>query len=514
MLCCCEQNEFGQTPSQLFTEPHPRRSDAATEAGLTLVPLDVVEHDISYLDDSPADRGSKRSSVSSGVSHSARVHSLVDKSRQPGPKQFLPVVTDRESTSGSLECGWLTCGLEGMRCNKQFGSSLAGTAAAGGGLSLLAVCAAESLSSVGSGSTAAAARRLYGTAVDGTLRTFDLTVDHSSGGVAVQSRSTKLGSLALSAVCLTESDSVAIVGSWDNSIYVYSIVYDRIMERKEAHQAAVSALDLLDDTLISASWDGTIKVWKLRRGSGGRGTVRLELSMELDGDGHGGGHGAEVTCVAMATKRASSGKAYNGSKWACSGGSDGTFCVWCIDPMRTDTGALAKCYPDSRHPDIAHQGAVTAVAWTEDGCYAASAGQDVIPTVRLYCVRGTGVSALADVSVVRDVEPFTWMHSLRWIGDHLVAGGDEGGLEIWRLQRHEKLNKVILVKLADEVDSREDDSASMWASATEYHSGTTVQQVLPLLPSAARPEGGPGLVTVGDDGSIAVWTPPLTGRAR
>lgn len=406
--------------------------------------------------------------------------------------------------TSSLGSGWLACGLEGLRCSRQFSSALAGTDAAGGDLPLLAVCATES-SSGGASSTEAATRRLYGTAVDGTLRTFDLKLNSSTGeggavGVAAQSRSTKLGNLALSAVCLTENDSVALVGSWDNSIYVYSMLYGRIMEQKEAHDAAVSALDLHGDTLISSSWDGTIKVWKLRRGSGGGGSVRLELSMELDGDGHGGGHNAEVTCVAIATKRAApSGKAYDGSQWACSGGSDGTFCVWCIDPARTGTGALVKCYPDSRHPDIAHQGMVTAVAWTEDGCYAASAGEDEI--VRLYCVRGSGVSALADVTHALDVSPFTRMHSLRWIGDHLVAGGEEGGLEVWRLERHDKPSKVGLSALADEVD----DSASLWASASEYHSGTTVRQLLPLLPGA-RQDVGPALATVGDDGSIAVWT--------
>ncbi len=473
----------------------------------------MLESDTPYRDDAPdaaagkRSRGSKRSDSPAG---SCRGN--IDTPRQPRPKMFLPVVTGPESSAGmnkasTLGSGWLTCGFEGMRCNRQYSSALAGTEAAGGGLSLLAVCAAEPTPSSTSSGAPPVTRRLYATAVDGTLRTFDLRLNPASDGadassVAVQSRSTKLGSLALSAVCLTESDSAAIVGSWDNSIYVYSIPYGRVMERTDAHTAAVSALDLLGDTLISASWDGTIKVWKLRRGSDGRGSVRLELSMELNGDGHGGGHNSEVTCVAIATKReASSGSAYDGSKWACSGGSDGTFCVWCIDPARTGTGALVKCYPDTRHPDVAHQGAVTAVAWTEDGCFAASAGEDEV--VRLYCIRGSGVSALADVAHVLDVSPETQVHSLRWVGDHLVAGGKRGKLAVWRLDRHEKFKKVGLVALGDEMDSG---GGSMWASAAEYHAGATVRQLLPLLPSGARQAAGPALASVGDDGSIAVWT--------
>jgi factor associated with neutral sphingomyelinase activation len=101
---------------------------------------------------------------------------------------------------------------------------------------------------------------------------------------------------------LTENDSIAIVGSWDNSIYVYSMVYGRILERTEAHAAGVSCLDLevQGDTLVSGSWDGEIKVWKLRRGRAGHGTIRLELSMELTEPA--AGHDAEITCVAITTK--------------------------------------------------------------------------------------------------------------------------------------------------------------------------------------------------------------------
>ena len=53
------------------------------------------------------------------------------------------------------------------------------------------------------------------------------------------------------------------------------------------------------------------------------------------------------------------GGAYDGSKWLCSGGSDGSFCVWCIDLQRTGTGCLVS-KPEEIEP---HQGgAVTAVA--------------------------------------------------------------------------------------------------------------------------------------------------------
>ena len=73
---------------------------------------------------------------------------------------------------------------------------------------------------------------------------------------------------------------------------------------------------------------------------------------------------------------------------------------------------------------------------------------------------------------------------------------------MWRLERHEQLKKMGLVALADEAD----DSAAMWASAAEHHRGTTVRQLLPLLPPEGGRQGLQGLATVGDDGSVAVWT--------
>ena len=58
-------NEFGQTPSQLFLAPHPKRADAATEnagmPGLTLKTLDVIEADLDLdLAATPLGRSSDR----------------------------------------------------------------------------------------------------------------------------------------------------------------------------------------------------------------------------------------------------------------------------------------------------------------------------------------------------------------------------------------------------------------------------------------------------------------------
>ena len=88
--------------------------------------------------------------------------------------------------------------------------------------------------------------------------------------------------------------------------------------------------------------------------------------------------------------------------------------------------------------------------WTPDGCYCASAGEEA--AVRLYSVRGIGVSALAEVKLCIEVSPFNCMHCLAFAGDHLIAGGEEGSIEIWRLERHDRSVKVCLISLADEAE--------------------------------------------------------------
>ena len=380
-------NEFGQTPSQLFDGAHPKRSDR-DGSGLSLIALDVLEQDI-------GGKGRRKAgSRSRSPGASARASG-------PRPKRYLPVVTEPEQLGEALGAAWVAGGAESLRLRRQYQLRVP--------LPLLGLA------------QSAEGGLLYTTgSPDATLRTIelDLTVQ---GGVASapQSRSAKLGAVALSCVCLAEGGQVALVGSWDNSIYVYWIEYGRVVEHVPAHDAGVCAMALQGETLLSASWDGTIKVWKLRRGVGG---VRLEHMMTL------AEHEAEVSCVAIGTKRGkSSGKDYDGSSWACSGSVDGSLCVWCIDEKRTGTGCLAT--GSGRLSAIEpHQGAVTAVAWTSDGCFVASAGEDLV--VRLHRVLGTGVSGLAAVEHLLDVTTFGVVHALEWVGDSLLGGGDEALLEV------------------------------------------------------------------------------------
>lgn len=77
---------------------------------------------------------------------------------------------------------------------------------------------------------------------DGTLRTFD-AAEFQDGMEARQTKAATLGGLRLAACCLAGSGTVAAIGSWDNSIYLYSLEFGSVLAHEsEAHESAVSQL--------------------------------------------------------------------------------------------------------------------------------------------------------------------------------------------------------------------------------------------------------------------------------
>jgi WD40 repeat protein len=105
-----------------------------------------------------------------------------------------------------------------------------------------------------------------------------------------QLRSVNVCELALSALALSRDGRSVFVSSWDNNVYdsphphwhphdvparcscperpcgvawrryVYNVDYGRILDTLSGHDDAVSSLRLRDSTLVTASWDSTIKV--------------------------------------------------------------------------------------------------------------------------------------------------------------------------------------------------------------------------------------------------------------
>uniref|UniRef100_A0A8C5JEW7 Neutral sphingomyelinase activation associated factor n=1 Tax=Junco hyemalis TaxID=40217 RepID=A0A8C5JEW7_JUNHY len=66
---------------------------------------------------------------------------------------------------------------------------------------------------------------------------------------------------ALSSCLILPGDTTVISSSWDNHIYFYSIAFGRQQDVLLGHDDAVSKICWRDGRLFSASWDSTVKVW-------------------------------------------------------------------------------------------------------------------------------------------------------------------------------------------------------------------------------------------------------------
>jgi len=111
-----------------------------------------------------------------------------------------------------------------------------------------------------------------------------------------QLRSVNVSELALSACALSKDGRSVFVSSWDNNVsvparrptarptahadvctgpfvraslycpctrYVYNVDYGRILDTLSGHDDAISCIRLRESTLVTASWDSTIKVCPL-----------------------------------------------------------------------------------------------------------------------------------------------------------------------------------------------------------------------------------------------------------
>eukprot|EP01112_Ceratiomyxa_fruticulosa_P018129 TRINITY_DN5758_c0_g1_i1.p1 TRINITY_DN5758_c0_g1~~TRINITY_DN5758_c0_g1_i1.p1 ORF type:complete len:946 (+),score=197.65 TRINITY_DN5758_c0_g1_i1:1578-4415(+) len=206
-------NEFGQTPRQLFDKPHPKRFPKA--AWKVSPEKTSIEKEFSFLTfDEPSTDIDKKEEGSStnGIVHEEAI--------ETAPVQLWPLID---------------------RLDQKFSIKLHRD-------SVSAVC----LSSSG--------ETLYSVSQDTSLKIYSVPEKK-------QQRSINLCGLALSSCQLAHDEQTIVVGSWDNSIYLYSVAYGRVAEKLTAHDDAVSCLRLVGDTLLSGSWDSTVKLWSITNGN-------------------------------------------------------------------------------------------------------------------------------------------------------------------------------------------------------------------------------------------------------
>lgn len=69
--------------------------------------------------------------------------------------------------------------------------------------------------------------------------------------------------VALSCCALTPDNKIAVMGSWNNNVYLYSISSACQMYKLAAHEDGISTLDLQGSIFCTGAWDATVKAWQM-----------------------------------------------------------------------------------------------------------------------------------------------------------------------------------------------------------------------------------------------------------
>lgn len=348
--------EFGQTPRQLFTLPHPQRR-------VGTVP---VSFDPAPSAPSPAP------SVSTGPSRMASVS--VPTTPAPEPLSRLASLSLDSASSAPTPVpaptpapapqpyGWACLsGLVFQRANKTHRK----------GITALSVDGASGT--------------LYTVGQDSCLKLHALADDR-------QLHSVQIGDLALSS-CIPVGDAKSVVvGSWDDSIYIYSLEFGRVVDSWPGHDDAVSNVCLFEDYLLTSSWDSSIKVWRFGRAGRGRGGDLVHELNEHDG---------EVSALVVHAE----------SRRFASGGKDGKIVIWSLD-------TFSRLFVFDAHRD-----GVLGLSFSTDGRRLASCGSDAF--VRVF-----------DVELCKAVcssDALGFLHCIAFNGQFVVGGSAEGELVVWDL---------------------------------------------------------------------------------
>jgi len=233
---------------------------------------------------------------------------------------------------------------------------------------------------------------LYTASKDSCLKIFSLPEKR-------QRRSTSVCDLALSSCSLTQNEESVLAGSWDNNIYVYSVGYGRVMCELNAHDDAVSCLKLADTTVVSGSWDATLKVWKFQESD-----ISKFPLMEFDE------HEVKVHALDLSQD----------GNLAVSGAEDGWLMLW--DLRTQESIRVIEAFDDR----------VTDVIFTPSTNEIICCGVDGI-------LKRFQTSSGQEISCFDCEEPLTCVRS---DGHSIVTGGELGIIRIWNQKDYSLIHKL------------------------------------------------------------------------
>lgn len=72
----------------------------------------------------------------------------------------------------------------------------------------------------------------------------------------------ELAHTKLKSMCMINSHVVAVAGA-DNSIHLYDVLADKVMAHLEAHEGTVAVMEPCGESLVSGSFDTSIRIWNL-----------------------------------------------------------------------------------------------------------------------------------------------------------------------------------------------------------------------------------------------------------
>eukprot|EP01137_Pigoraptor_chileana_P021867 Opistho-2@86107 len=375
--------EFGQTPRQLFHDAHPRRlpkshwaeyETAAKQAAL------VKSHAIPEPLHSP--------SPSPSLAPNAAVVDAV-------PRASLASRASSEDVLAPVHRNWI----------EPWGASVAIDAVAppqsNGWRSLVGMRTVCTLKPHREPVTAVClsedGENVFSVSVDTLLKV------HSVADKK-QIRSISPSGSPLTSCALTSDGKTVLVGSYDNHVYQYSVEYGRVLEKKQLHDDAVSALCLRGGRLVTGSWDSGVRVWDYASLFGGRRGSIVDPSADFNE------HDTAVTCLAITPD----------GQTAASGTRSGHVVVWDLKRSRSLWNAD-------------HGSAVVALALSPCARYIAIVFEESDQTVSVLQAPGIEHITLDTGASVR---------SLVWDGHIMLVGDVDGCVQLWDSDTRKRLASV------------------------------------------------------------------------